>query len=126
MNNHIFAIINQSIKSRKNILFVPYNKINLVLCSLLYKENLIYSYNINHLSNKIKIHLNKLDNKFPFSGMKIISKPSKRVYITLQHLKRKVIKEGKFFIISTSFGIFTSNEAIKRNLSGEILVEILC
>jgi len=119
-----FSILSQAIKTNKNMVYVPYNKITISLASLFYKENLIYSYNIDYLTNKIKLSLNKIDGVFIFHRISRISKPSKRIYWNINILKSKVIKEGKFYIISTSSVIMTSNEAIKNNISGEILVEI--
>jgi len=119
-----FSILSQAIKTNKNMVYVPYNKITISLASLFYKENLIYSYNIDYLTNKIKLSLNKIDGIFIFNRISRISKHSKRIYWNINILKSKVIKEGKFYIISTSSGIMTSNEAIKNNISGEILVEI--
>jgi ribosomal protein S8 len=118
------SILNQSLKTNKVVFFVSYNRINYLISSLLYKENLIYSYQINYFNNKIKIYLTKLDNKFVFSKVTRISKPSKRVYIKLEDLKRKVTKEGCFYILSTNKGILTSNEAIQKSVSGELLMQI--
>ena len=65
-----------------------------------------------------------MDGNFNFSKIIRISKPGKRIYWSLDILKSKVVKEGKFYIISTNNGIITSNEALKTNISGEILIEI--
>jgi small subunit ribosomal protein S8 len=118
------SILNQSLQTNKVILFVPLNRMNLLLSSLLYKENLIFSYQVNYYINKIKIHLNKLDNQFTFYRIRRISKPSRRIYIKIEELKRRAMKEGRFYILSTNIGLITSNEAIKKNISGEILMEI--
>jgi ribosomal protein S8 len=91
---------------------------------LLYKENLIYLYQLNYSTNKIKIHLNKLDDQFIFTKISRISKPSKRVYYKGEELRRKVVKEGRFYILSTNMGIITSNEAIRNNVFGEVIMEI--
>jgi ribosomal protein S8 len=118
------SVLNQSLQTNKTIFFVPLNRINLLISSLLYKENLIFSYQINYYFNKIKINLNKLDNQFIFYKVRRISKPSRRIYIKLEELKRRSIKENRFYILSTNIGLLTSNEAIKKNISGEILMEI--
>ena len=123
ISNYV-CVLNQAIKTNKTTLFIPYNRINFLISSLLYRENLIYLYQINYSTNKIKISLNKLDNQFIFSRICRVSKPSKRVYFKSEDVKRKVIKEGRFFILSTNKGIITSNEAIKKNVFGEVLMEI--
>lgn len=118
------SILNQAIKTKKNTINIPFNKITLSISSLLYKENLIYSYNIDYLTKRIQIALVQMDGNFNFSKIIRISKPGKRIYWSLDILKSKVVKEGKFYIISTNNGIITSNEALKTNISGEILIEI--
>ena len=118
------SILNQAIKTKKNSIYVPYTKMTYTLSSLLYQENLIYSYSIDFLTNLIKISLNQRNGMFIFSSVVRISKPSKKIYWNVNILKSKVIKEGRFYIISTNNGIITSNEAIKMNVSGEILMEI--
>jgi len=118
------SILNQAIKTKKNTINIPFNKITLSISSLLYKENLIYSYNIDYLTKRIQIALVQIDGNFNFSKIIRISKPGKRIYWSLDILKSKVVKEGKFYIISTNNGIITSNEALKTNISGEILIEI--
>jgi ribosomal protein S8 len=122
--SNFVSILNQALKTNKTILFVPNNRINFLICSLLYKENLIYLYQLNYSTNKIKIYLNKLDDQFIFTKISRISKPSKRVYYKGEELRRKVVKEGRFYILSTSMGIVTSNEAIKNNIFGEVIMEI--
>lgn len=116
--------LNQSLVTKKNVCVVPYTRVLLTLSSLLYKENLIYSYRIDLLNNSIIIFLNQLNNTSNIYKIERISKPSKRIQWSIKQLSRKVIKEGRFYIISTSSGIITSNEALKLNISGEILMQL--
>jgi ribosomal protein S8 len=118
------AIINQAVKTNKNIIFVPYTSVTLNLCSLFYKEGLIYLYQINYREKTIKICMNQLDNNFIFRKIHRISKPSKRIYWTISQLKNKVMKEGRYYILSTNVGLITSNQALIKNISGEIWMEI--
>jgi ribosomal protein S8 len=56
-----------------------------------------------------------------------VSKPGKRVYWTLTSLSKNYRKHAlsSFYIISTSKGLLTSNEALlHKNISGEILCKI--
>lgn len=66
----------------------------------------------------------KYEEKRPgMSGFKIISKPSRHMYIRADEIKP--IRSGYGFgMISTSKGVMTSKEAKKHNLGGEILFEI--
>lgn len=56
-------------------------------------------------------------------GFKIISKPSRRVYVRAKDIKP--VRNGfGVAVISTSSGIVTGKEAKKRKLGGEYLFEI--
>ena len=67
--------LNQSLVTKKNVCVVPYTRVLLTLSSLLYKENLIYSYRIDLLNNSIIIFLNQLNNTSNIYQIKRISKP---------------------------------------------------
>ena len=57
------------------------------------------------------------------SGFKIISKPSRHLYIGAKDIK--LVRSGfGMAVISTSKGVMSSREARKQNLGGEILFEV--
>lgn len=57
------------------------------------------------------------------SGIKSISRPSRRMYIKSNQIK--AVRSGHgISVISTSKGIMSSKDARKQNLGGEILFEI--
>ena len=58
-----------------------------------------------------------------FQGVKIISKPSRRMYIKGAEI-RPVRSGHGIAIISTSKGIMSSKDAWKQKLGGEILCEV--
>jgi len=63
------------------------------------------------------------DNQSALSGIKIISRPSRRMYIKASEIKP--VRSGYgLAIISTPQGVMSSKEARKKNLGGEILCEI--
>lgn len=67
--------------------------------------------------------------KYDYNGISIIksffqiSKPSRRVYLTLNALWKPKSTFG-LFIISTSAGLMVDREARKKNLGGEVLCAI--
>lgn len=67
----------------------------------------------------------KLDGERPsaISGVKIISKPSRRIYIKKSDI-RPVLEGYGLAIISTPRGVMSGEEARKNNLGGEWLAEI--
>jgi ribosomal protein S8 len=69
----------------------------------------------------------KKDGQPLIHSLDLISKPSNRVYWTLTTLSKNYRKHAfsSFYIISTSKGLMTSNEALLyKNISGEILCKI--
>lgn len=66
----------------------------------------------------------KYDNHGPaISGIKLISRPSRRMYIKAGQIKP--VRSGYgISVISTPKGVMSSKEARKQNLGGEILFEI--
>lgn len=75
-------------------------------------------------TNKIFEIVLKYDNKIPaISGLKRISKPGQRIYLSSQKI-RPVRGGYGFSIISTSKGLMTGAEARRQNLGGEMICEI--
>lgn len=95
---------------------------------LLYKMGLIKSFHILSKENLILVYLKYKKNGKPLiHSIDLISKPSKRVYWDLNVLSRyyKKYAFSTFYIISTSKGLITSNEALLyKNISGEVLCRI--
>lgn len=95
---------------------------------LLYKMGLIKSFHILNKEKLILVYLKyKQDGKPLIHSIDLISKPSKRVYWSLNILSKHYKKYAfsTFYIISTSKGLITSNEALLyKNISGEILCRV--
>lgn len=54
--------------------------------------------------------------------LKLVSKPGKRVYAKADSLRSH--RGLSFYLLSTPGGIMTSNEAVKKNIGGEVIAEI--
>ena len=55
--------------------------------------------------------------------VKLVSKPGLRIYMTKEDVERK--KGPTTLILSTSRGLMSSKEAIKKSIGGEAIAEIL-
>ena len=95
---------------------------------ILEKEGLIKSFQlINHKNNKVEliIYLKyNLNNLSTIKNITLISKPSKRIYISSK-LLWNMKTSFTTFIISTSKGIMTDKEARLKNKGGELLFSIV-
>lgn len=119
------SILNQAIKHNKNICTIPLTNINLEILKVLYANGFIYSYTLDYRKMKVLVALNIIGDSNSMRQIKIISKPSKPIYYTIKQLKNRILKEGRFYILSTSSGILSSESALKLNSSGEVLFEIV-
>jgi len=103
------------------------NKLSIKFLYLIYKIGLIRGFFILEKENNIIVFLKYKNNRPSIYDINIISKPSKRIYWTLNVLSKNYRRHSisNFYIISTSKGLITSNEAILyKNISGEILCKI--
>ena len=63
-------------------------------------------------------------NKKPvLMDVKLISKPGRRVYVTVKEIDAK--KGPSIFLVSTHKGIISSLQAVKLGVGGEMIAEIL-
>jgi small subunit ribosomal protein S8 len=56
------------------------------------------------------------------SNLRLVSRPGLRIYKKAEELAK--IKGPSIFIISTSKGIMSSKEALKKRLGGEVIAEV--
>ena len=131
MNNFILADLITRIKvgykARLLSIKVCKNKLTINFLILLYKIGLIRSFYMLKNEQKILVYLKYKNNKPILYSIDLISKPSRRVYWTLNILSHNYRKYAfsSFYIISTSNGLITSNDAIlQKSISGEILCKI--
>jgi small subunit ribosomal protein S8 len=121
MNKNIITIINNiklAYKYKRLTLIVFYNKLNLKFIQFLYEQGYIRYYEIN-LNKTIKIYLVYYNDLSPvIKDIKIISKPSHKIYCNYNKLKTMNFNT---LILSTSRGFMTQKEAIKIKQGGVII-----
>lgn len=75
------------------------------------------------VKKKLRIFLKYIDNLPAISGLKKVSKPGQRIYLSAR--KIKPVKGGYgIAIVSTSKGVMSDREARKQKAGGEIMCEI--
>lgn len=57
-----------------------------------------------------------------FCGVRLISKPSRRLYVSFRKLPQS--RHGGIIVVSTPKGVLTSAEARKEKVGGELIAEI--
>jgi ribosomal protein S8 len=123
--SYILNLININ-KLKKNLhFFIIFTKKNYYFVKILKKFNVIHDYKLikKNNFNFIKINLFFYKNKSISSTIKIISKPTKVFLISYESLKLLNKKCGSsIFLISTSKGVMSHNDAIKLKIGGFLLL----
>lgn len=109
----------------KESLKVPYTKMDMKIAELLAANKFIAAAEKKGRMPKriIEIELKYDNGQGAISGIKLISKPSRRLYSGYRNLKP--VKHGYGLgVISTPKGIMTTTEARKSKVGGQLLFEI--
>ena len=71
----------------------------------------------------LEVKINREGQGRLITGVKLVSKPSRRVYTKKSEIKPVMSGYG-VSIVSTSHGIMSGEEARKQNLGGELIAEV--
>jgi small subunit ribosomal protein S8 len=114
---------------------IPASRLNRELARLLKEEGYVEDFSIDLLQpprgrrrrkgktkfEMIRIHLKYTEDRQPvISGLKRISKPGRREYVTADNLPRVLGGIGTA-IVTTSRGVMTANEAKRQHVGGELV-----
>lgn len=109
---------------KKNDLLIPFSKIKFEIAKILEKEGFIKrAEKTKGKFDQINIIL-KYKNKEPvIQYIKRISKPGQRIYYNYRQIP-KILPSLGIWIISTSKGLITHDQARKQKIGGELICEI--
>merc|ERR1712037_880485 len=120
MGGHLYNMIS-SIKNgqivKKAFIINENTKFCRKLLDILWDEGFILGYKILFM-NKIKIYLKYRSGKAVINSIKIVSKPSLRLYYSVKKLK----KIEYFLVLTTNKGLKTIYQCKKLNIGGEPIV----
>lgn len=119
ISNFLIKLKNSSLINKESI-NIYFEKTTLKIIEVLYKEGFIQSFIVNYETKSILIYLRYSYNKSVFKNVKIISLPSKLLYIKFKELT-KISSKNNFILISTTKGLKTFLECKKNHLGGKIL-----
>ncbi|OGN08363.1 MAG: 30S ribosomal protein S8 [Candidatus Yanofskybacteria bacterium RIFCSPHIGHO2_01_FULL_45_42] len=124
----LIRIKNAQLVAKDHVVF-PFSKIKFTIATLLKNNGYVSEVNKRKRKAKKTEHdfieiVLKYSNGLPrLQGFKLISKPSRRIYIKASRIKP--VRSGfGMAIISTSKGIMSSKEAWKEKLGGEHICEV--
>ena len=117
--------IKNAYQARKREVQMPYSNINKAVAKLLVKEGYIAQVEETEIDGKrmLVATLRYENRKAAINEVRLISKPSIRVYVDTQALHADK-DTSMTAIISTSSGIMTAKEAMKKGVGGELLFKV--
>lgn len=108
---------------------MPFSKVKFRIAGILKEAGFISEVERKNKKEKkseheyLQLTLKYQDNQGALNGVKIVSRPSRRMYIKAAEIKP--VRSGYgIAIVSTSKGIMSSKEAKKSGLGGEIICEV--
>jgi len=121
----ILRIKNAYLARRREVI-MPFSNINLGIAKVLVKNGFISDVSEEEVDGKknIKVKLRYVRRKPVISDVKIISKPSLRVYVDNKKLAKEDKKDAMTTILTTSQGIMTGKEAKQKGVGGELLFKV--
>ena len=112
-------------KARIRELYVPYSTLSKSVGKVLIKEGFLEEIKEDEVEGKKVLYVKlRFQSRRPtLTDVKIVSKPSLRVYIGSEKIGRE---QGRIMtaVLSTNSGIMTGREAMKKKLGGELLFKI--
>lgn len=112
--------------AKKQFINVGYTKLNKKILDILKKENYILDYGEKDIKKNIKEYIVEMQyngERNIISGIKLISKPGRKIYSQYSDLKSVVNGTG-ISILSTNKGVMSNRNARKLKVGGQILFEI--
>jgi len=120
--------IRNAVNAKQKFVIVPFSKFKMEILDVIKKAGYIDNIEVKGVGdgfgNIIRIKLKYSDSgKSIISGLKKVSKPGRRIYVSKDNLP--VVLGGLgIAVVSTSQGVMTNIDAKKKNLGGEVICEI--
>lgn len=126
MNYNIISSINQGAILNRNNINVFLNKKNISICKYLFDKGFISSYSLLYKKKTIRLFFCNYYEYKSILKVKQISKSGRRIYIGYDKLQKMSKQQNLIYILSTNKGICTNEEAITKQVGGELLFVLIC
>jgi len=103
---------------------IPSNNLAISIADLLLRNNYIQGYQSFICNNQymLRINLRYYKNKPKFSYCQFISRPSRRVCVSVAWLQKKInLMRHVDYLVRTTYGLISAKEAIMLNVGGELI-----
>lgn len=117
--------LRNAIKARHKRVDVPASKLKRDISRVLIDQGYVAGFSElkNSPQGTLRVQLKYVDGRSAISGLKRISKPGRRVYVSGDEIPR-VINGLGVAILSTSRGLLTDRQAREQHVGGEVLCHI--
>lgn len=117
--------IRNAVKAKKRFVEIPSSKVKVGMSEILRDYKFIRDFQVieDNKQNVIRILLKYVDEAPSISGLKKISTPGLRKYVSCSEVPR-VLNGMGIAIISTSKGVLSDSQARKENVGGEVICHI--
>jgi small subunit ribosomal protein S8 len=121
---NMFANIKNGQLTKRSFIYQTRKKICESFLKILWQEGFILGYKIDsNDSNSLKIFLKYKNGRPAINSLKVISKPSRRIYFSSKQIW-KIDSSKSFIIFSTSKGLKTILDCKKLKIGGEPVIVI--
>jgi small subunit ribosomal protein S8 len=125
ISDFIIRIKNAAMARRKEVV-LPFSNVTKETGKVLVKEGFLESFKEETKKGKKSLRaVIRYERRLPvLNGVTLFSKPSLRQYEPSKHIAQIERRGKRTIIISTSQGVMTGKEALKRGIGGEILFAV--
>lgn len=118
----LLSHLKSAVKSKRGFLFIRRDNASKLLLECLYRNGYISSFSVSDNRDFYKIYLKSGYSLLKFNNLRILSSPSRKIFLNFESLSKKY-KPYDFFIISTSRGLLLGHEAFVFKSGGELLCD---
>ena len=117
--------IRNAVKAKKKYVDIPSSKMKINLTEILKSQKFVKEYNIieDNKQNILRIHLQYINGASSITGLKKISTPGLKQYVSKERIPR-VLNGLGIAVLSTPKGLLTDKQAKKEAVGGEIICHV--
>jgi small subunit ribosomal protein S8 len=129
--SNLLSNIQSGVTVKHHIVSVRRTKLNLEVLKLLYREGFISGFSISpDKLNNVAVFLKYQNGNPVLRKLRLISIPSKRVYVSYDTIIKKLVRSGVFVISTSTQGLVLTENYLQHdskflNVGGELLFQVI-
>eukprot|EP00923_Selenidium_pygospionis_P049408 GHVN01085085.1.p2 GENE.GHVN01085085.1~~GHVN01085085.1.p2 ORF type:complete len:130 (+),score=22.26 GHVN01085085.1:1434-1823(+) len=102
--------------------FAPYHSLNVRVLDLLQREGYIRGFVVN--GSKIKILLKHIQGAPVIQNIRLVSRPSRAIYVTPEELKERTKFNTGLWVMQTGVGVISHRDCMEMGMGGKMLFAV--